>query len=346
MKLKKNYKCIVLLNVCFVALNFMSCSNELEKVNVQGLYTYDDQYYENLRTWKKSPHEISYVYFASWASTKNPTSWGERIKGLPDSLDICNLWMGIPTEESNPIAYEDMRYCQEKLGTRFVMHADMAHYNHTFWDRTWNESLKKFEYVWQTDEDGNILKDSDGNPIHKIIKTDPSDEYSLLAYARWAVDTVLQCHLDGVDFDYEGWTSAPALTVIEEVDKYFGQDGLWPEKLLIIDYNSVTPGSNADKYTDYFVQQLYSMSKGNSPSGFTYGHPMNKTVFIDSCGAEAGEDGINGSSIVEYAAWEPPTGRKGGFGAYYIDYNYMSRSGIPYNELRIAIQSANPAIHK
>ena len=50
--------------------------------------------------------------------------------------------------------------------------------------------------------------------------------------------------------------------------------------------------------------------------------------------------------VREYAAFEPASGRKGGFGAYYIDYNYQSTSGIPYKEFREAIQIQNPAIKK
>ncbi|MGX8704501.1 MAG: signal peptidase I, partial [bacterium] len=32
----------------------------------------------------------------------------KRIIGLPDSIDIVNLWMGIPTPETHPVAYQDM----------------------------------------------------------------------------------------------------------------------------------------------------------------------------------------------------------------------------------------------
>lgn len=54
----------------------------------------------------------------------------------------------------------------------------------------------------------------------------------------------------------------------------------------------------------------------------------------------------DGAMVREYAAFEPASGRKGGFGAFYIDYNYQSTSGIPYKEFREAIQIQNPAIKK
>ncbi len=98
----------------------------MEALEIQKLKTYDEQYFENLRAFKKSDHEISYAYYEAWSPIegvtgyKDPASWGERMVGLPDSIDIVNLWMGIPTAETHPIAYADMQYCQRKLGTRFL----------------------------------------------------------------------------------------------------------------------------------------------------------------------------------------------------------------------------------
>ena len=106
---------------------FYSCDTDVEALEIQKLKTYDEQYFENLRAFKKSDHEISYAYYEAWSPIegvtgyKDPASWGERMVGLPDSIDIVNLWMGIPTAETHPIAYADMQYCQRKLGTRFVM---------------------------------------------------------------------------------------------------------------------------------------------------------------------------------------------------------------------------------
>lgn len=107
-----------------MGLVITSCDNDVETMEIQSLYKYDAQYFENLRTWKKTDHEISYAYYASWSNSQNPTSWGERFLGLPDSMDIVNLWTDIPTPESYPVAYKDMVYCQNVKGTRFVMHGN------------------------------------------------------------------------------------------------------------------------------------------------------------------------------------------------------------------------------
>ena len=61
---------------------------------IQEPFTYDEQYFENIREFKKSKHTMSYVYYAAWAPLegltgyKDPASWGERIVGLPDSLVV------------------------------------------------------------------------------------------------------------------------------------------------------------------------------------------------------------------------------------------------------------------
>ena len=121
-----------------LALSLAACDTEPEALDLQPMKEYSEAYYQGLRDYKASPHEICYVYYADWAPIegasgyKDPASWGERIVGLPDSIDIVNLWMGIPTPETHPVAYQDMIETREKKGTRFVFHADASNYNHRF----------------------------------------------------------------------------------------------------------------------------------------------------------------------------------------------------------------------
>ncbi|MCI5815012.1 MAG: glycoside hydrolase family 18 [Bacteroidales bacterium] len=303
-----------------------SCDTDEEALEIQGLTTYDEQYFANLRAFKASDHEISYAYYADWAPIegasgyKDPASWGERIKGLPDSLDIVNLWMGIPTPESHPIAYEDMVYAQQKLGTRFVFHADASNYNHQFWYRDENFNVDQSRVI--------------------DLSSDRSEE-ALRAYARWAVDTVVKCGIDGVDFDYEGWSGDPMYIVADECNKYFGPDGQWPEKLFIIDYFGSNPPASCEPYCDYLVSQAYSQQVGfrvGAPSGW----PDEKMIYCESFGQKP-----EGGVIWDYAAWEPATGHKGGCGAYYLERNYYHASnGVPYQAMREAIQIMNPALKK
>lgn len=307
-----------ILSFVFAAFVLVSCDTDIENMEIQKLYTYDEQYYANLREFKKSDHEISYAYYEAWSpiegttGTKYPSSWGERIIGLPDSLDIVNLWMGIPTADTHPLAYEDMKFCQEKKGTRFVMHADASHYRHTF-------TVDGVDY--DMGGSSNI------------------DDATMAAYAKWIVNQVLEPGLDGVDVDWEGWSGANLVRLIEELGKYFGPQGEDPGKLLIVDFFASRPPTEIIPYCDYFVSQSYSNQTGGiyHPSGF----PYENMIYCETFGVFYAD----GGKLLDYARWEPTTGRKGGCGVFFLGRNYYSSSGIPYNEFRKAIQIMNPAVY-
>lgn len=320
----------IFFGACALALmgsSLTSCDTDIEKIDVQDPYKYDAQYYKNLRDFHNSDHEISYCYYDSWSYSQSPNSYGQRFIGLPDSLDIINLWGDVVTKEKYPVAYADMKYCQEVRGQKFVMHGDASNYHHTFWYR--DENL--------------VIDESRQVDLSNIEASGLSREEAIRAYARWAVDTVVKCELDGVDFDYEGWNNQDMIWVADECNKYFGPDGKWPEKLFIIDFFGSSP-SGCDDVTDYFIRQAYSWQIGFSTGNA--GRPYEKLVLCESTGAEAANGGKDGAMVREYAAFEPASGRKGGFGAFYIDYNYQSTSGIPYKEFREAIQIQNPSIKK
>ena len=292
----------------------VACDTEPEALDLQPMREYSEEYYQALRDYKSGPHEICYVYYADWAPIegasgyKDPASWGERIIGLPDSIDIVNLWMGIPTPETHPVAYQDMLETREKKGTRFVFHADASNYRHTF-----------------TAADGRVYN----------LNDDRSEE-AIRAYARWVCDTVAKTGLDGVDFDYEGWNGQHLTWVVDECDKVFGPNGQYPEKLVIVDYFSVSPPAACDPYVDYYVKQAYSRQGAGVGA---MGHPDEKTVYCESFGQKP-----TGGEIFNYAAWEPATGHKGGCGAFYVERNYYNTSdGVPYGAIRRAIQIMNPA---
>jgi hypothetical protein len=300
-----------------VAFTFMavSCDTDVEALQIQKLKTYDDQYYANLRAFKKSNHEVSYAYYEAWSPIegvtgyKDPASWGERMVGLPDSIDIVNLWMGVPTATTHPVAYKDMKDCQQMKGTRFVMHADASNYNHKFTVDGVDYDLSKSQ-----------------------------DDVTMAAYAKSIVNQVLEPGLDGVDIDYEGWSSANLVRLVKELAKYFGPQGADPSKLLIVDYFSSVPSTETIPYCNYFVQQAYSNQTSLSqPSGFV----PEKMIYCETFGVFY----ATGGKLLDYAKWEPSIGRKGGCGVFFLGRNYYSSSGIPYNEFRQAIQIMNPAIH-
>lgn len=321
---------IFILASALVAMALASCDTDVKRLEVQKLKTYDEQYYKNLRDFHKSDHEVSFAYYEGWSPVegvegyKDPASWGERMIGLPDSIDIVNLWMGVPSNDpedgSNgyngctyaPIAYADMKECQTKKGIRFIMHADASNYNHKF-------TVDGVDYDMSA-EGSNV-----------------SDE-TMAAYAKWIANTVDKPGLDGVDIDYEGWSANNLVRLVKELSNYMGPKSQHPEKLLIVDYFGSVPPSELSDYCDYFVQQAYS---NQTSARFPGSLPNEKMIFCETFGVFYAD----GGRLLDYARMEPSTGRKGGCGVFFLGRNYYSSSGVPYNEFRQAIQIMNPALN-
>ncbi len=355
--MKALYKSLVLVVLAVVALT--SCLKE-EALEIQKPYTYDSQYFENLKAYKASDHCLSYAYYAAYSQIegvegyKDPASWGERLRGLPDSLDICNLWMGIPSNDPTadnymPIAYEDMRYVQEYVGTKFVSHADASQSSRTVEGVTFN--FAEAEDV----------------------------EAEIRAYGEALVAQALKYEIDGIDVDYEpnwsGWTSNNAenlLILAQTIGAYFGPKGSMSDKLFIIDFygdgDRIT--EEIGQYVDYFVIQAYTQGFTEHSEYYLqkwYFDQISdwcdpgKVIFCENFGtwyADGGSpfndadgnamyttDGSRMYSLEGMARWNPTQGEKAGFGAYYVDRDYYSSTGTPYYNFRRCIQIANPAIY-
>lgn len=330
------------------------CDTNVEALEIQTLKTYDEQYYTNLRAYKKSDHCLSFAWYAAYAPIegvegyKDPASWGERIAGLPDSLDICSLWMGIPSndptsKEYAPVAYKDMRYAQEKLGTRFIA-PTITRMNHVI-----------------------TLKDGTQYDLSAH-----HDDEGIKVYGQYLVDQVLDSGIDGVDLDYEpegDWCSGANFTkLVQYIGQYLGPKGQYPDKLLCIDFYSAYPEEATESYVNYFIRQAYTQSftehsasrlqsyydnikwtatgKFIVTENFGSWYENGGSPFIEVDGNTLTNDGSRMYSLEGMARWNPKQGRKAGFGAFYVDRDYYSKTGIPYYNMRRCIQIANPAIHQ
>lgn len=337
------------------ALAFYSCDTDIESEAIQKLKTYDEQYYKNLREYKKSDHAVFFGYYAAYAPIegvegyKDPASWGERFIGLPDSLDIVNLWMGIPSNDPSevnymPIAYQDMRHCQQVKGTRFVSHTDAS------WHTEFTYNGKK----WDLNVDG---------------------EEGLKAYAESIVADILKYDIDGTDIDYEprGYWGDGGVR-FEILCKYLGEligpKGIHSDKLFIIDYYSERPPRSSGELVNYYVQQCYGFGSASrlqsayaavnwiEPSKYicceTFGdyYENGGVAFTEADGntitsplwSDPVGKGTRMYSMEGMARWNPTQGRKGGFGAFYFDRDYYSKTGVPYYNVRRGIQLCNPSI--
>jgi hypothetical protein len=164
----------------------VSCTKEPKALVIQKPYTYDEQYNANLRAYKKTDHTVSFGWFAAYAPIagatgyKDPASWGERIMGLPDSMDIVSLWMGIPSNDTAsksyaPIAYADWKYVSQTKGTRFVCPV-----------------IVNFK--------GKITL-KDGTVFDCALPENRTDS-GIKVYGQWLVDMVMDGGVDGLDIDW------------------------------------------------------------------------------------------------------------------------------------------------
>ena len=338
-----------------------SCLKE-EALEIQTLYTYDEQYYENVREYKKSEHTLSYCYYAAWAPLegltgyKDPASWGERLRGLPDSLDIVNLWMGYPSpdpksESYAPVAYADMKYVQEKLGTRFVLHGDAA----TTRDVVYKGDTLDIQDLYNQWKAGTGTEEAFREALHN--------------HAKIMIDKVNEAGLDGVDVD---WEPQPAVwrdkQVLVDLMKYLREN--LPGKLIILDLFSDIPPAEVNEYIDYLVIQCYTPQIGCSIAdlknfyttrGVNAGIPANKIIACEQGGQT--DYALNGGGLwketrngqqiytsdgsemysFEGFARHTSENNMAGWGVFYVDRNYYSTKG-PYYEFRKGIQVANPSI--
>lgn len=329
---------------------------------IQEPYTYDEQYFENIREFKKSEHTLSYVYYAAWAPLegltgyKDPSSWGERLIGLPDSLDIVNLWMGYPSpnpesESYAPVAYADMKYMQEKLGTRFVLHGDAA----TTRDVVYKGDTLDIQDLYNQWKAGTGTEEAFREALHN--------------HAQIMIDKVNEAGLDGVDVD---WEPQPAVwkdpETIVYLMKYLREK--LPGKLIILDLFSDYPPAAVNEWIDYLVIQCYTPQIGCSVAqlvnfytsrGINCGIPAEKIICCEQGGQTdyalngggLWKETRNGAQIYtndgsemysfEGFARHTSANNMAGWGVFYVDRNYYSTKG-PYYEFRKGIQVANPSI--
>ncbi len=331
--MKFKFKIASLFSATLLAGAIVSCT-DVENIEIQKPYTYSDQYYENLRTYKASDHQLSFMWFSDYSSSH---SYGLHFLGLPDSLDICSLWGGVPSDIEgkpntfyNPKTYEEMRFIQRVKGVKLTYV--------TF------PGVNSLEWVMSRPEEERIKVY--GDSLLRIVRDND---------------------LDGMDLDYEidgDWMHGNNfVNLVKYLGGYIGPKGKDPSKLLIVDGWPI--GMEAYEYVSYFVSQAYK-SSGNTDLQNRFnevwhngnGLPPGKYIVTENMGdyyttggtAFTEVDGNTTSawggqlySLEGMARWNPSQGRKAGFGAFYAHRDYNSNP--PYNYFRRGIQIQNPAVN-
>lgn len=320
-----------------VASSLFTACDDNETISPEEInppFTYGPMYYQRLREYKESDHEIAFGWFAQYGAQN---SEAVKFTGLPDSLDICSLWGGIPTD---PDVLADMRFVQKVKGTKMLVVAI------TRIDAETDE--KEFKQVYNEGR-------STGNQelIDKAIEM----------YADYFLDQIFLNDLDGFDADYEPegdyLAGAPFMIFYRRLAQFMGpnpniskeerlelirerygdemasREGIC-DKLLCIDGGA--PGGTAE-LSNYYFKQSYGGGTGGAS-----GWPDSKIVNCENVG-DYWRGNLRG--LYNQARWKPASGRKGGFGAFFIHRNYnITETNIePYWHFRQCIQIQNPAIY-
>lgn len=338
--MNKLFKTIIL-GICAFLL-FHACDTDIESDLIQKPLTADEQYYENLRNYKKTDHAVCFGWYDAYRDEDSP-SMGSHFMGLPDSMDIVSLWGGVPQGK----VLEEMYEVRRLKGTRFVLC--------TF---------------CQAGDDY------------------PHTEEGLRMMADSYLETIEKYDLDGLDIDYEpggDYVQGENLTkIVKMLGKYLGPRS-GTDKLLMIDYAGGNdyntrdfPMPETEPYVNYFTEQMYSteletvtpvkfQTRYNKISSWC---PPEKFILTEQMGwhwktggrpyTEKGGNTLDSwgnplYTLIGMARWNPEQGRKGGFGAYYFEYEYNTTrpanqslgdkesKAIPYYSLRRGIQEQNPA---
>jgi hypothetical protein len=323
-----------------VLLLLQACSkqNNPEPLDFKALnpIVHSEEYYANLRAYKKSDHAVAFGWWGFSGSTVLKADMTYRYEALPDSMDIISLWGGIPYGD----AFEEMQSVRKKKGTKFVMVAF-----------------------------GGAVERRMKSSFPELSKTDIMA--AIDSVAKSISDEIDSRQIDGFDLDYEpdygdpsmfgddrgrgrsGYTSDDPHTqrLFKALSKYMGPKS-GTDKILIIDGQF---DIGIEPYINYLVQQAYNSSgpgalqqryDGFGGSGIL---PSKKFIVTENMqdhggfGARYIYNGVDIGSVTGMAMWNPTQGRKGGFGGFIIDSDYGSRPANTYYYIRRGIQIQNPA---
>ncbi len=319
----------------------------------------DAAYYENLRAWKKAAFDenglatrsISYIFFADYGSM------AFRFADIPDSIDVINLWGGVPKMGS--LDYLEMKACQEVKGMKlvgcritrlmennsWVMEAEVPSFMNAYEQYKYDNMGKVISGKMTEQELEEAARAAGAKACMEDIAAHPSKDEAG-NYPEWLVYTcqpilneIEKYGLDGYDLDYEpsGYTGEPQggeplgkyfSLMVEYLGQFIGRESSNKESLLIIDTNSGYGNAAYAKPCNFWINQKYGSNGGASPASQS-DFPSNldpeqgwvpcQVITTENVGDTYGE----GCGVLEQmAGFQPNTcgqqyGHKGGFASFH-----------------------------
>ncbi|MCX2451287.1 glycoside hydrolase family 18 [Pedobacter sp. PLR] len=324
-------KLLIIAGMLVISISFFSCSKENmpENIPMKQVLQRSDDYYANLRAYKKTDHQVFFGWFGATGGEGNPNVPGVMDQ-IPDSVDIVSLWGGAPPVGS--YNHNVMKKTQELKGTRFVLVRGADHVSTAL--------LKKYPTLPIL-----VALDSIARDLDAEVKVFGADGFDIDYEPHFGQGGIFTTGKDGI-------TGANLTTALyKSLSKYLGPLS-GTGKLLIIDGES-TP--ELAPYIDYLVQQAYAAtSPTNLQNRFVqYGFgtlPIRKFIVAENFESYWEKGGVNFTdpvrgvipSLLGMAYWQPTQGRKGGTGVYLAQYEYPLNPDFKFT--RQAIQIMNPAV--
>lgn len=354
-----NKQIIKILYTMFLCVSVFGCSEltipEAKQIEHIGGFatmfnTESEQYYEELRAYKKQAQNygrpVAFGWFSNWAPS------GIMRKGylsaVPDSMDIISMWSGAPGRyEITAAQKQDKEFVQKVKGIKLLEVSLLSHLGKGRTPSTVYEGLaeKAKEEGWSNAQLEVARKharwDYWGFTSHDLDNKEDLEK-ALAKFAKALCDSLVVNEWDGFDIDWEpgvGFNDADGtlnnqtiVFLVKEMGKYIGPKSV-PEgkehKLLCIDGMLSRLPSELDEYVDYWIRQAYNSP---TPSFSAPGGRTEKVIITENFESYA----TSGGNLLRQAAHMPPTGYKGGVGAYRFDNDYNNRPD--YKWMRQAIQ--------
>ena len=357
------------------ALVLSSCNKDVKPISVErtsGIHTVepwatyiqgtgtvntigDETYYQNLREWKKAAFDkdgiaarsISYIFFADYGSM------AFRFADIPDSVDVINLWGGVPKFGS--LDYQEMKACQEVKGMKlvgcritrllennsWVMEAEVPSfmkayekYKYDNMGRVISGKMTEQELESAARDAGSAACAADA-AAHKTVDEEGNYPEWVIYAAKPILDEIEKYGLDGYDLDYEPMGSGEPFndgvcfaTFVKYLAQFIGPKSANPETLLIIDRNSGAGSAEFAPLCNFWVYQKYGGLGGASQATQSdFGSNLNREsgwvpaqiIVTENVGDTYG----NGCGVLEQmAGYQPSTcgqqyGHKGGFASFH-----------------------------
>ena len=354
------YFIVLLFATCFIN---SACDEwtEIEALHAESMTgtNFSEEYYANLRAYKKSDHSVTFGWFGNW--TGKGASLENCMAGLPDSVDFISMWGGwkAPTEAM----LKDLRFVQQKKGTKALV---------VFLVLEMGDQITPEEYNATREDRHKFWGWIDGN--------EEAIEASIVRYANAICDTIDKYDYDGFDMDWEISTPQPFETnremgygrrinvFIETMAKRIGPKS-GSGKYFVVDGEVDNLPTEYGSYFDYFIVQTYTCTDES-----TLDYRLNSLIKKYSSEVPAEElakkfivtedfeqyaqlggfdfktpDGTIVKSLEGMARWNPIVNgkkiRKGGVGTYHMEYefNVAGKEGT-YPFLRNATRIMNPPV--